>query len=332
MSTAVRPLRKFRRDLARRVAGATAVECAVMLALVFCSLAIGAGFLSDAADGVFGQLHGSAGSRSVVAHGDEARASVQSEFAHATSTEAVRGERSTLAAVLLIGMGGTALLVSLTRRAWSSRAIKAAEAPPTATADQYLQKRQEILRAFSGDLQGFLTNHVLARHLMSTRLTTVTPTTTVGEMQTIMSGQKLRHLLVVDADGRLKGIVSDRDLHVNSNRQAQAIMTRKMRTCGPDTPLRQAVSSLLEWHISALPVVVDQRPVGIVTLTDVAMGLQCALQVIDRIANELTGCPVGAAAAISAAGGRVLHSPESGEQIEKSFADLSATDQSLVEV
>lgn len=332
MSTVVRPLRKLRRHLARRFAGATAVECAVMLALVVCSLAVGAEFLGGAAHGVFGQLHGSAGSRSVVARGEAARASVQSEIADATSTEAAPGERSTLAAAFLIGMGGTALIVGLTRRVWSSRAIQAMEDPPTATAAQYLEKRQDILRAFSGDIQGFLTNHVLVRHLMSTRLKTVTPTTTVGEMQTIMADQTLRHLLIVDAAGRLQGIVSDRDLHVKSCRQAKSIMTRKLRTCTPDTPLRQAVSSLLEWHISSLPVVVDDRPVGIVTLTDVAMGLQCALQVIDRIANEITGCPTAAAAAVSAAGNRAVHEAKQAEQAEAAFVDSSAMAETLVEV
>lgn len=93
------------------------------------------------------------------------------------------------------------------------------------------------------------------------------------------------HHLLVAEHRELVGVVSDRDLRRNLssfidkmaerspdratlNRRVHQIMTRRPVTASPDTDVQEAAQILLEHAVSCLPIVTDQRPVGIVTLRD----------------------------------------------------------------
>lgn len=97
---------------------------------------------------------------------------------------------------------------------------------------------------------------------------------------------RFRHLPVVDDEGRLAGIISDRDMLANVSpfagtineravdanslrRKAHQIMTRHPMTMGPKDKAEQAVLLMLHQRISSLPVVDSQaRVLGIVTMRD----------------------------------------------------------------
>lgn len=102
----------------------------------------------------------------------------------------------------------------------------------------------------------------------------------------LLRTRKIRHLPVVDADGRLVGIVTDRDLRqvlfdpsiVEAPDDAaltlaaltvREIMTWGVISVGPDTDLRAAARLMRERKIGALPVTDDGVVVGILTETDV---------------------------------------------------------------
>ena len=102
----------------------------------------------------------------------------------------------------------------------------------------------------------------------------------------IMKLGRVRHLPVLDPDGRIIGIVSNRDLLEASltnvldfeREQRQGVlrsvdvaevMTREVETIAPDAPLAAAASRLVGHRIGCLPVVRDDRVmVGLVTETD----------------------------------------------------------------
>jgi CBS domain-containing protein len=89
-----------------------------------------------------------------------------------------------------------------------------------------------------------------------------------------MTIDEIRHLLVIDVDGRLVGIVSDRDIlrareHNTTDAPLGRIMNREVMSVGPATPAAFAVERMMRGKYSALPVVDDSgRPIGIVTSTD----------------------------------------------------------------
>ncbi len=114
---------------------------------------------------------------------------------------------------------------------------------------------------------------------------TIRQQATVGAAWKLMRARKIRHLPVLNASGRLVGIVTDRDLRqviLDPDIQAQLgqapeamnvlavgeVMTWGVITVRPDSDLREAARVMHAHKVGALPVVLHGRVVGILTETD----------------------------------------------------------------
>lgn len=119
-------------------------------------------------------------------------------------------------------------------------------------------------------------------HLMTPAPLTVATTATAADAGRTMASRHLRHLPVVDADGRLVGILSDRDLRgpligghdskpaVTADTPVTALMTPAPITAGPDDDVGTVARVIVEHRVSALPVIdADRRLVGILSVVDV---------------------------------------------------------------
>lgn len=125
------------------------------------------------------------------------------------------------------------------------------------------------------------------RHHMTPQPITVSQEKTVAEAFGILEQFNIRHLLVVNDQGRLAGILSDRDLRsarpstVVSSMERQHIetqvnqtpvsvlMTRHCLTLNPNSTLDDALLLFQSKKIGALPVVCDDdKVVGIFTTAD----------------------------------------------------------------
>jgi acetoin utilization protein AcuB len=97
----------------------------------------------------------------------------------------------------------------------------------------------------------------------------VTPETTVAAALRIVEDEHLRHLPVVDDQGSLVGIVSEKDLlRANAQLPVRQMMTPDVVTVTEYTPLEQAARVMSDHKISSLPVMRSGRLVGIITETD----------------------------------------------------------------
>lgn len=124
------------------------------------------------------------------------------------------------------------------------------------------------------------------REWMSPDPVHVSPDTTVAEARETLAREGFRHLPVV-SEGRLVGIVSDRDVAINNDalraalrrndvatlldddRPVEAVMSAGPHVIGPDAPISDASRLLVSRRISAVPVVDDDGVlVGIVTSVD----------------------------------------------------------------
>ncbi|MCW5757699.1 MAG: CBS domain-containing protein [Phycisphaeraceae bacterium] len=106
------------------------------------------------------------------------------------------------------------------------------------------------------------------------------------QVRDLFTKYRFRHLPVVDDEGRLAGIISDRDMLANISpfagtinertvdanslrRKAHQIMTRNPMTIEPREKAERAVLLMLHQRISSLPVVDGKsRVLGIVTMRD----------------------------------------------------------------
>ncbi|MDP8939515.1 MAG: CBS and ACT domain-containing protein [Actinomycetota bacterium] len=130
---------------------------------------------------------------------------------------------------------------------------------------------------------------LLVRDLMTRELATLGPEASAAEALNICRDRSVRHIPIQE-DGRLVGLVSDRDLGRASPPEGEEnredtlremkvgdIMARDVITAHPQDPVGYAAKEMYERKINALPVVVEEdgteELLGIVTSTDVLRAL-----------------------------------------------------------
>lgn len=89
----------------------------------------------------------------------------------------------------------------------------------------------------------------------------------------LMQDMFIRHIPIVDADGRLTGLLSQRDLLAAAHRKdgsapIKEIMRTDVTTVAPQESLRRAAEIMIYNKFGCLPVVVDGMPEGIITEAD----------------------------------------------------------------
>ena len=109
------------------------------------------------------------------------------------------------------------------------------------------------------------------RDVMKTNVESVSPRESAAAAWNRMRTRRIRHLVVLDA-GRVVGVISDRDLAgPGSLRQVESVgdvMTTQVVSGHPEMTLRQAANQLRGRSIGCLPVMEDDKLVGILTTTD----------------------------------------------------------------
>ena len=122
--------------------------------------------------------------------------------------------------------------------------------------------------------------------VMNTYLVTVPPDTTIIKAKDIIEEKRINHLLIVDKNENLIGLISDRDVkqswaspattlsvhelnYLLTQLTVEMIMKKKIITISPDTTIEKAALIMQENRISALPVMEGKKLVGIITTTDV---------------------------------------------------------------
>jgi acetoin utilization protein AcuB len=121
---------------------------------------------------------------------------------------------------------------------------------------------------------------------MSCNPVTITPDVPITEALRLMRDRQVRRLPVLDQEGNLIGIVSEKDLlyaspspatslsiyemhYLLSQLRIQELMTKEVITVTPDTLLEEAARIMVDHKIGGLPVMEGRRLLGIITQTDI---------------------------------------------------------------
>ena len=138
---------------------------------------------------------------------------------------------------------------------------------------------------------------LLVRDWMTRNLVTLSPEASVAEALTLCRERRIRHIPILE-EGRLVGIVSDRDLRDASPTlgdpdrastlqeiRVEDVMTREVITVDPQDSIENAAQEMYELKIESLPVVAEESVadeglmaaedelLGIVTSSDVMRAL-----------------------------------------------------------
>ena len=119
---------------------------------------------------------------------------------------------------------------------------------------------------------------MLVKDVMRSPVVTVGPDATLEEAYRLLLERGIRHLPVV-AEGRLLGIITDRDIRLATSylnprgpcpgcTQVAEVMTAKVVTAHPLDPVEEAARVMRQRKIGSLPVLEDGALVGIVTGID----------------------------------------------------------------
>jgi CBS domain-containing protein len=116
------------------------------------------------------------------------------------------------------------------------------------------------------------------REVMSSPVESVRVDSTLSEAAKAMQRHAIGDVLVVDETGKLRGIVTDRDLAIRSlaeerdpaTTEIAEIMSPIGATVAPGATVSEALDRMRRHDVRRLPVVDDGRPIGIVSLGDVS--------------------------------------------------------------
>lgn len=133
---------------------------------------------------------------------------------------------------------------------------------------------KELLREAQGKSE--LSNPV--RTIMKGAPDTVTPRDTLGHVAEILWQADCGSVPVVEDDGRLVGIVTDRDICMASHFRGAPIsaidagstMSKELFTASPDESIESVARLMGDKQLRRVPIVEDGRLVGIVALADLA--------------------------------------------------------------
>ncbi|MCK9299204.1 CBS domain-containing protein [Methanoculleus sp. YWC-01] len=138
------------------------------------------------------------------------------------------------------------------------------------------------------------------REIMTPHLVTMPITGSIGDAIDIIINKNVGGIPITDAEGGLKGIVTERDVMKvltteHSGRRAEDIMKSSVRVTSPDTPIGNVCREMVKCRFRRLPVVVDDVLCGIVTATDIMSYLgkgKAFEQLTTGDSAEVMGAPV----------------------------------------
>ena len=135
------------------------------------------------------------------------------------------------------------------------------------------------------------------KDVMSPGIVTITPEESAALAARLLARHDLGALPVCDQEGRLRGIVTDRDIITRcvaagedpSRVPVQDIMTRELETVAPGAAVRDAARHMAQSQVRRLPVVEAGTVVGMVSLGDLARCHRCDTEASAALCDICSG-------------------------------------------
>lgn len=159
---------------------------------------------------------------------------------------------------------------------------------------------------------------MLVSQIMSRDIVVISPDKRVGQALNLMQKHNIRHLPVVQND-HMVGWITSRDLRevllasMLEKITVGDVMIKEPIRVSPDTHIEEAARLLLENKIGGMPVMEDDRLVGIITLMDLVSAFLTMLELlrsssrIDVLLEDKPDALEKATKIIKAAGGKIIN-------------------------
>lgn len=116
-----------------------------------------------------------------------------------------------------------------------------------------------------------------ARNIMSSPAVTLPITSSLYEVVEKMCKENIGSVLIVDENGKISGIITERDIIYAASRglfkkediKVESLMSKNVITVSEESSIYEAIEKMRAHNIRHLPVVDDQgKPVGVISLRD----------------------------------------------------------------
>jgi CBS domain-containing protein len=113
---------------------------------------------------------------------------------------------------------------------------------------------------------------MIARDIMTTKVCTIRPEASAQEIAQLLYQHRISGAPVVDAGGRIIGIITEADIISKVDREGLSvgdIMSHEVISVEEETPVNEIAALLTERKIKRVPVVHEGKLVGIVSRADI---------------------------------------------------------------
>lgn len=108
------------------------------------------------------------------------------------------------------------------------------------------------------------------------QINAVRPDAPMSEAVSLLTAKNVGAILVLEESGEVAGVLSERDIIrylakegcAGLSAKATDLMTRDVIVCTPDSSLDAAITAMTQHMIRHLPVMEDDRPLGLLSIKD----------------------------------------------------------------
>lgn len=128
---------------------------------------------------------------------------------------------------------------------------------------------------------------------MTAKPISISPLEPVSTAARLMKRHNLGALPVCDDQGRLRGILTDRDIVVRgvaadldpADTPVRELMSRGIASCGAGEELSEALASMRREQLRRLPVLEEGKLVGMVSLCDLIRQPDCRMEAAEALSD-----------------------------------------------
>lgn len=134
---------------------------------------------------------------------------------------------------------------------------------------------------------------MLVSDIMNRNVVSITPSETASKAAQLLSRYNIGSLPVCDEDKTVKGVVTDRDIVVRclakgrdpENTPVSDIMTGRVIYVNPNASIKKASALMSSEQIRRLPVVKDDKLIGMLSLGDIARNEECDMEAASALTD-----------------------------------------------
>lgn len=116
---------------------------------------------------------------------------------------------------------------------------------------------------------------MLVKEMMKTTVYTIRPDDTCELAAAFMAGKDIGALIVTDQEDGVLGIITERDISRKlvakgkpTNTYVKDVMVQDIVVVSPEFTIEEAADVMIQNHVKKLPVIENDKMVGIITATD----------------------------------------------------------------